>query len=423
MKKLETFIPADHSITAETLGLAGVMRMILKAGLLYRRTIGHLLKRGRYRDLLNFLYTKTFVPTGEGSGELAYYFIGPLIRRYPQLAPYPGFVEIEITSKCNKRCILCEHTWWKEASYDLTFQDFKSLVDQFALRWTNLTGEGDAFLNSDYLNMIRYLKAKGTSVYLVDSFDLVEKDIAYELVKAGVDGIYISMDGASKETYETIKVGCRLDKVSANIRRLLEIKKELDSPIPEICFRFVINKLNVREMPDFVKMVRSLGSRREWGDGSKIHYVGLLDYPEIHHLYLPEIPSRFIGDTLNAMRSDPENLPVVFAHTEASKNPSINRCLAWMEPYFALVPRHMALPCCAVLMSNSREFLSEYCFGDYTKEPFKDIWSHPYYRWFRQTVTRPDAPVPALCRGCRAYDTTWREEKYGVDQRKREDFE
>jgi hypothetical protein len=74
-------------------------------------------------------------------------------------------------------------------------------------------------------------------------------------------------------------------------------------------------------------------------------------------------------------------------------------------------------------MSNSREFLSEYCFGDYTKEPFKDIWSHPYYRWFRQTVNRPDAPVPAMCRGCRAYDTREREKRYGIDWRRREDFE
>jgi MoaA/NifB/PqqE/SkfB family radical SAM enzyme len=287
----------------------------------------------------------------------------------------------------------------------------------------NLTGEGDAFLNPDYLKMIRYLKAKGVSVYLVDSFDLINKEIAYELVNMGVDGIYVSMDAATKETYEKIKVGCRFDRVTQNLKNLLEIKRQLGSPIPEMCFRFVINKLNVHEMADFVKLVRGMGTRREYGDGSKIHYAGLLDYPEIHDMYMPVIPDEYVKETLAVQRSDPENLPVVFAHTEPSKNPSIDRCLAWMEPYFAIVPHNMVLPCCAVLMSNSRKFLSEYCFGDYTKEPFRKIWSHSYYKWFRATVTRPDAPVPALCRGCRAYDTTWREKRYGIDTRRRADFE
>lgn len=424
MKNLsERFIPADHSITAEALGLKGLTQMIIMAGLSYRRTMVYLLKKGRYRDLFNFIYTKTLVPTGEGSGELAYYIVGPLLRRQPKLAPYPRFIEIEITTRCNKKCIICEHTWWKEPNRDLTLQEFKSLVDQFPLRWVNLTGEGDAFLNPDYLNMIRYLKAKGVSIYLVDSFDLINKKIAYELVSAGVDGIYISMDAVTKETYEKIKAGCHFDKVVENIRSLLEIKKQLGSPLPEICFRFVINKLNVHEMANFVKLVRSIGTRKDYGDGSKIHYVGLLDYPEIHDLYLPTIPEEYVRETLAAQKSDLNNLPVVFAHTETDKNPSINRCLAWMEPYFALVPHQMVLPCCAVLMSNSRKFLSEYCFGDYTKEPLKKIWDHPYYKWFKQTVTRPDAPVPALCRGCRAYDTTQREKLYGIDWRRKVDFE
>ncbi len=412
-------IPADHAITVEAIGLSGLVKMILKAGLNYRHTTFHLLNKGKFKSLYNFLYTKTLVPTGEGSGELAYYFIGPIIQRHPKLAPFPKFIEVEVTTRCNKRCIICEHTWWKEPSTDLTFDEFKHLVDQFDLHWVNLTGEGDAFLNKDYLSMIRYSKQKGTSVYLVDSFDLITPDVSYELVNIGVDGIYISMDGAMKDTYEVIKVGCTFDRVLSNIQGLLDAKRYLKSPIPELCFRFTVNSNNVREMASFVSLVESMASRQEWGDGSKIHFVGLLDYPEIHHLYLDTIPVNYVDAALKAST----DMPVVFAHLEDGRNPSINRCLAWMEPYFALVPHPMVLPCCAVLMSNSRTKLSEYCFGDYTKESMRNVWNHPYYKWFRSTVTRRDAPIPMLCKGCRAYNTAEREQRYGIDARKREDFE
>lgn len=317
----------------------------------------------------------------------------------------------------------CEHTWWDEAKKDLSITEFKSLVDQFKLRWVNLTGEGDAFMNKNYLEMIKYLKEQGISVYLVDSFDLITPQVSHELVRMGVDGIYVSMDSSSKEIYEKIKVGNKFDKVISNLRSLLEIKKDYHSPVPEICFRFVINKLNAHEMSDFINMVRCIGKKKEFGDGSKIHYAGLLDYPAIHNLYLKTIPDKYIKDTITAQKSEPDNLPVVFAHIEDSKNPSMNRCLAWMEPYFALVPHHMVLPCCAVLMSNSRKHLSEYCFGDYNKESMKSIWNHPYYKWFRKTVTNSHASVPMLCRGCRAYDTSERESKYGIDTRTRKDWE
>ena len=411
-----SFIPADHATTIKNIGFAGTLKIIAKAGYGYRHTMAFYLRQGRFSELNNFLFTKTFVPTGEGSGEAAYYAIGPLLQKFPQLAPYPKYIEIEITSRCNKRCIICEHTWWKEKSTDLTYEEFENLTDQFDLKWVNLTGEGDAFLNPDYLKMIARLKRRRTSVFLVDSFDLINSVIANNLVSLGVDGIYISMDGATKETYESIKVGCNYDKVISNIRNLLVAKQRLQSPIPEICFRFIITKKNVHEMTDFMETIRKLGPKSSWGDGSKIHFAGLLDYTEVHSLYLDSIPKVSVPQ-------GKEYLPAVFAHTEESTNPSINRCLNWMEPYFALVPEHMVLPCCAVLMSNSREKLLEYSFGDYTKESMKSIWNSKYYQWFRKAVTNTQGKVPQLCQGCRAFNTTDREHRYGIDQHKRSNFE
>jgi len=415
-------VPADHDATAKAIGFGGVAKMMSKAVLNYRRTMWFLARQRRFRDLYNFFYTKTLVPTGEGSGELAYYFIGGLLQKYPRFAPYPRNIEVEMSTYCNKKCITCEHTFWREPSRHLRFDQFKTLVDQFPLRWINMTGEGDAFLNPDYLKEIAYLKAKGVSVYLVDSFDLVTPAIARQLVHMQVDGIYLSMDGASKKTYEAVKVGCSYEKVLDNISAMLRCKEELRTPLPELSIRYVINNQNMHEMAKFVQVISSLGPKRAWGDGSRLHFSRLLDYPEIHHLYPGTIPEEYVREAAQVAAQDPNSLTPIFARTD-THNPSVNRCLAWMEPYLPLVPHPMVVACCALMMSNDRARVEKYSFGDYTKEPFKSIWNHPYYKWFRRTITNPNMPVPAACAGCRAYDTETRVAQRGVDERTRENFE
>lgn len=405
-------LPGGLPLSQEILGTKEIFAMILRVAWAYRRTMKYMLRKGGIRAVVNFLFVKIFVPIGEGSGAAAYFIVGPMIRRFPQLAPYPYNIEVEITTRCNKRCIVCEHTYWNEPSVDLSFEDFRKIVDQFPrLKWVNLTGEGDAFLNRDYLKMIRYLKMKKVPVYLVDSFDLINEEIAKELVEMGVDGIYVSMDGATKETYEKIKVGCSFERSIKNIKNLIELKKKMESPIPELCFRYVVTTLNVHEMPKFVELVRSFGDRNSLGDGSRLEYCGLLVFDEIEHLNVPKIPEEIIQKTIMEMRK--HNVNMVFCHTEPAKHPSINHCLNWMEPYIMI--GGYVLPCCAVLMSNKREFLRQHSFGNIFEKSFKDIWYSERYRKFRQTVTKPDAKMPLLCKDCRAYETREREQKYGID--------
>lgn len=406
-------IPADHELTAKAIGKTSLFKMILKAPFAYMNTMKYFLRHKGFKSLIAFLNTKTIVPTGEGSGELAYYFIGSFLRKFPQLVPYPRWIELEVTTRCNKHCVLCEHTYWNEPSQDLTFQQFQQIIEMFPkLTWINLTGEGDAFLNKDYLQMIRYLKDRSVAVYLVDSFNLINRNIAYELVRFGVDGIYVSIDAATKKTYEKIKVGCNFESTIQNIKNILEAKKAFGSPIPEICFRYVITKWNFLEMPSFIHLIRNLASKNVWGDMAKIHFTGLLTFPEIEHLYVPNLPTEIINETFKA-GENPDSLPIVLAHTEPEKFPSINRCLAYMEPYIMM--GGFCLPCCAVLMSNRRSWLREHAFGNVFNQHFKEIWDSQRYRRFRYTVNKEDMPIPVFCKGCRAYDTSEREKLHGVD--------
>src|SRR4030042_1180904 len=410
---LKRFLPGGLRHNAEIYGVGKTLLWIFRTAWSYRRTIVFLLRRRGIKAVINFLYVKIFVPAGEGSGAALYLLLGPLIRRFPFLAPYPRYIEIEITTVCNKRCILCEHTYWKgQPVKHLTFEEFKNIVDQFPdLKWTNLTGEGDAFLNKNYMRMISYLKSKDTPVYLVDSFDLINEKVARQLVDLGVDGIYISMDGATRETYNSIKIGCDFDRTTQNIKNLLMYKKETKSPIPEICFRFVVTKLNVHEMPKFIEFVSSLGGKEVLGDGSRVEFCGLLEFKEIKHLKVEKLPKDIIQATVE--KAQMLKVDVMFCHAEPETHPPVEHCLAWMEPYVMI--EGYVLPCCSVLMSNQRSFLRHPSFGNIYSQSFEEIWDSDRYRQFRYFVNKKEHKLPLSCRGCRSYDTTGRERMHGID--------
>jgi MoaA/NifB/PqqE/SkfB family radical SAM enzyme len=409
-EKIKDFIPGEHQITAEEVGTKTLLLFILRAAWRYKKTMRYIIKHTGLRNFASFLYTKVFVPTGAGAGGAAYYLIGPLVRRFPQLYKSPICVEVETSTRCNKRCILCEHTHWKEKQEILTYNEFKQLINQIpTLRWFGLTGEGDPLLNPDVVRILRYAKSKGMTVWLDESFDLLNEDMAKQFVDMKLDGIMWSMDAASKDVYEKFKIGCNLDRTLSHVQGLLKAKKEAGSPVPEVIVRSIVSKFTVDEMPKIVDIVSGLGAKEDFSDAARIQYIGV---PDIHEHYLPEFPPEIVSETKR--RSQEKDFPVIFAHTEPDKFPSINKCLNWMEPYIFM--KGYVVPCCVVMMSNRREYLRKRAFGNVFQQSFKEIWDSPRYSRFRQIVNKPDAPVPQFCVGCRSYNTKERIKKYGVDR-------
>lgn len=384
----------------------------------YRRTIWFLLRTRGARTAYVFILAKLFA-RGEWSG---IGILDPLWQAFPRLSPrpfssYPYHFEIEITTRCDLRCIMCEHTHWERDRYtdvDMSFEDLKKIVDQFPnLIWINVTGEGSGYLNKDFPKILRFLKSKPVFVTFVDSFTALREDILRELIEIGVDKITVSIDGATKETYEVIRIGASFDKMLGNVRRILQLKAELNSPLPEICFRYTLMTINAHEMIQFVELIHSLGHKSLLGDQPLIEFVGLLEFESTKHL-LHE-PSNQEVDAVNR-RARELGVKVQWDHPshQAVLKPPMRRCVVWSEPYIMM--GGFVVSCCAVLMSNGRNFLRKHSFGNVFESCVKDIWDSPRYKRFREMVTNDTGQVPLLCEGCRAYDTTVRENRYGVSK-------
>ncbi len=353
------------------------------------------------------------MPTGEGAGAAVYFAFNPLVRKFPFLAPFPKYIEIEVTTICPRKCIMCEHTYWKDQEEKhLSLEEFKKIVDNFpGIHWLQLTGEGSAFLNPDYIKMLEYAKAKHSAVYLVDSFDMITEDIMEKVIDLKLEGIYVSIDAATAQTYEKIRIGCSFDRVLKNLNRFLEMKKEKKSPLPELSFRYTMLQPNITEMPDFVKLIGSL-DKDLIGRGARLDFVGNLEFPETRSLTVEKVPEEIIAKTMENARKYGVN--VFFSHIEKQKNACIDQCIAWLEPYIMM--GGYVIPDCAIMMSNSRTVLREHAFGNIYEKSMKEIWNSERYKKFRATVNNPDAKVPFLCTLCRAYDFSERLKKHGVDK-------
>ncbi|MFA5858335.1 MAG: radical SAM protein [Elusimicrobiota bacterium] len=407
------FLPGGIYTTSKYFGIFYLLKLIFRSAMEYIRTYFYILRVRGLKQAYSFFYTKFFVPAGEGAGAGIYFLLNPIVRRFPRLVPRPRYVEIEVTTICPRKCIMCEHTYWKDQEErHLSLDEFKHIVNEFkGIRWLHLTGEGSSFTNPDYPKMLRHAKDKFISVYLVDTLDMMDEEKLEMLVDIKLEGIYISLDAATKETYEKIRVGCNFYRVINNINKLLEIKRKKKSLLPEVSFRNIILTENVHEMPDFVKLIASFDTKM-MGRGARLDFVGNLEFPEVKQYSVAKVPEEIIKATMeNALKY---NVNVFLSHIECKQNPSINQCIAWMEPY--IIMGGYVMPCCNILMSNKRTVLREHAFGNIYKQSLSEIWNSERFRKFRDTITKPDAKVPFLCTMCRAYDFSERAKKYGVDE-------
>ena len=380
----------------------------------HKKTIKFIIKKLGFKAAYRYLLVKLFA-RAEDSGKS---ILDPLWKISPQLVFYPFTLEIEVTTKCNLRCIMCEHTYWQKDEWDnrdLSFEDFKRIVDQFPnLIWINLTGEGSPFLNKDYLRMIEYVKSRLIFTVVIDSFTWLDEKVARQLIKLGVDKVRVSIDAATKETYKKIRVGANFDRVMENIKNFIQLKKEMNSLIPELDFVYIVFKPNYQEIIQFIEMVGSLEDRRWLAERNVIQFVSLLEFDQIKDMVY-EPPQALQWAVLK--KGEELGIQIVWCHPshQPQKKPPLEECIYWTEPYIMM--GGYVVPCCGVLMSNNRAFLRKYSFGNILEKPFKEIWNSKRYRQFRKMVLNDRGMVPFLCKGCRTFDTTCRERRFGVSMR------
>ena len=67
----------------------------------------------------------------------------------------------------------------------------------------------------------------------------------------------VSIDAATKGTYEKVRCGGNFDRLMKNMEFLSELRKE--GKVDEVIVNMIVQKANYKEIPDFIRWAKKLG--------------------------------------------------------------------------------------------------------------------------------------------------------------------
>ncbi|HTY13526.1 MAG TPA: radical SAM protein [Candidatus Omnitrophota bacterium] len=169
---------------------------------------------------------------------------------------------IDTMNSCNLKCPYCP----TGAGLDgpprgrMGLGSYRTILEKIAphARQLYLFNNGEPFLNPDIVPMVRLAAAKG--IHTIISTNLTLPGIDLEAVaSSGLSELIVSIDGASRETYEKYRIGGDHDRVMKNIRDLAMIKQWLGNRTPRIVWQFLVNRFNEHEIDQARRMAGEIG--------------------------------------------------------------------------------------------------------------------------------------------------------------------
>ena len=152
---------------------------------------------------------------------------------------------LEITSKCNLRCLHC----YNESGIlknEISFELFKRLIDEFDEKPDITFSGGEPLLHPDIWKMLEYAQDKiNNDSVLITNATLITDEIAKKLTASGI-GVQVSLNGINAEQHDAICGKGNYEKTLRGLDRLLEAGNK------KIIVRGMISKLNYKDAENFV---------------------------------------------------------------------------------------------------------------------------------------------------------------------------
>ncbi|MFN7690232.1 MAG: radical SAM protein, partial [Bacteroidota bacterium] len=129
----------------------------------------------------------------------------------------PMSIAIEPTTACNLRCPECPSGLrsFTRPTGMLQNKTFEKIIDELhqSLIYLIFYFQGEPYLNPSFLEMVSYASKKNIYTATSTNAHYLTDDVCRKTIESGLNRLIISIDGTTQETYESYRVGGKLDKV------------------------------------------------------------------------------------------------------------------------------------------------------------------------------------------------------------------
>ncbi|MBF0144233.1 MAG: SPASM domain-containing protein [Magnetococcales bacterium] len=170
------------------------------------------------------------------------------------LRPFPKFLTIEPINRCNAECIMCGIDFAAKAKATLSAPLFGRMVEEIGryaatVEKVIIALDGEPLLDRKLASKVRALKEAGVRrVNVTTNASLLTATRGEELIEAGMDEIYITIDSLKKPVYEAIRRGLDFETVLGHTRGFIALRDARKAAVT-IRVLMVQQELN-RDEPD-----------------------------------------------------------------------------------------------------------------------------------------------------------------------------
>nr|WP_272881472.1 radical SAM protein [Fundidesulfovibrio soli] len=294
-------------------------------------------------------------------------------------------MQVEVTNRCNINCTFCSRhsTELKLGDMDPALCD-KVVELSGTVQEIALFGYGEPIMSRAFHDMLPRLRC-GRVGFFTNGLLMDAKMYRRIVSRSARPLAYVvfSVDGATAETYESIRAGSDFGKVWGNLREVVKERDASGSSRPHIHIEFVTMRGNVAELPALVRMADEAG----------------VDAIKASHLVAWDEDM-----AAQSLLGDPALCAESFA--QAAMEARDRRIRLELPKIFGQTPAPAALPPCRypwqyAMISFEGDvraccFAPQYVMGNLREQSFDAIWNGGGYRKLRKALHGDKNPLPCL---------------------------